>query len=115
MKERKIQSLEGIASALAIPKAVQGKKSSSFAMYVDNKLKQIDARSYKITKKGIIDILFEVQIGTTCVTSAQRQHSISIRSAEALQHLFKSSIRGVRRKLKTSDWICFLMTDCILF
>ena len=115
MKERKIQLLEGIASALATPKAVQGKKPSSFAMHVDNKLKQIDARSYKITKKGIIDILFEVQIGTMCVTSAQRQHSISIRSAEALQHLFKSSIRGIHRKLKTSGWIFLIMTDCVLF
>ena len=45
-------------------------------------LKQIDAHSHTITKKRILDILFEVEIGTTCVTPIQRQYSISMRPAE---------------------------------
>ena len=43
MEERKIQLLEGVPNALATPKALQGKIPSSFAMYVDDKLKYLDA------------------------------------------------------------------------
>ena len=44
----------------------------------------MDARSRTITKKRIIrDILFEVKMGTKCVTPTQRQHSISMAPAEA--------------------------------
>ena len=46
-------------------------------------LKQIDAHYRTITKKRIMDILFEVEIWTTCVTPIQRQYSISMRPAEA--------------------------------
>ena len=83
MEERKIQLLEGVANALATPKALQGKTPSFFAVYVDDKLKQMDARSRTITEKRIMDILFKVEIGTTCVAPTQRQHLISIRPAEA--------------------------------
>ena len=68
MEERKIQLL----NALATPKAPQDKTPSSFAMYADDELKQMDARSRTITEKRIIDILFEVEMGTTCVTPTQR-------------------------------------------
>ena len=68
--------------SLATPKRPQGKTPSSFAMCVD-KLKLIDACSCTITEKRIMDILFEVEIGTTYVTPFQRQHSISMRCAEA--------------------------------
>ena len=39
MEERKIQLLKGVINALATPKTPQGKIPSSFAMYVDKKLK----------------------------------------------------------------------------
>ena len=53
-------------------------------MFVDDRRKQMDARSRTITKKRIIrDILFEVKMGTKCVTPTQRQHSISMAPAEA--------------------------------
>ena len=51
LEERQIQLLESVANVLATPKAPQGKTPSSFAMYVDNKLKQMDTRSHTITKK----------------------------------------------------------------
>ena len=74
MEERKIQLLKGVANVLATPKAPQGKTPSSFAMYVDDKLKQMDARSRTIIEKRIMDILLEVEMGTTRVTPTQRQH-----------------------------------------
>ena len=64
------------------PKAPQGKTPYSFTMYVDDKLKQKDARSRTITEKRIMDILFEVEMGTTCVTPTQTQNSISMSPAE---------------------------------
>ena len=39
MEEGKIQLLKGVVNALATPKTPQGKIPSSFAMYVDKKLK----------------------------------------------------------------------------
>ena len=93
-EERKIQLLEGVANALATPKELQGKTHSSFGMYVDNKLKQMDARSHAITEKRIIDILFEVETGTTCVASTQRQHSISMRPAEAQYSNAATPVQG---------------------
>ena len=73
-------------------------------MYVDDKLKQKDARSRTITEKRIMDILFEVEMGTTCVTPTQTQNSISMSllkySIPMLQHLFKGSIPVVHRELK---------------
>ena len=39
LEERKIQLLKGVINALATPKTPQGKIPSSFAMYVDKKLK----------------------------------------------------------------------------
>ena len=83
MDERKTQSLEGVANALTTPKAPQRKTPSLFAMYVDDKLKQMVACSCTITEKRIMDILFGVEMGTTCVTPTQRQDSISMRPAEA--------------------------------
>ena len=50
MEERKIKLLEGVANVLATPKAPQGKTPSSFDMYVDDKLKQMDAPSRTITE-----------------------------------------------------------------
>ena len=64
LEERQIQLLESVANVLATPKAPQGKTPSSFAMYVDNKLKQMDTRSQTITKKWIVGILFEAKMGT---------------------------------------------------
>ena len=61
----------------------KGKTPSSFAMYVNNRLKQMDARSSTITERKMMDILLEVEMGTTCVPPTQRQHSISVRPAEA--------------------------------
>ena len=114
-KKEKSNYLKALPALLQHQKHLNVKKTSSFAMHVDNKRKQIDAWSHKITEKAIMGILFEAEIGTTYVTSAQRQHFISMRSAEAaLQHLFKGSIQVVHHKLKTSGWICFIMTDCIL-
>ena len=119
MEERKIRLLEGAANALATPKALQGKTLSSFTMYVEDKLKQMDARSRPITKKRIMDILFEVEMRTTCVTPTQRQYSISMRSAEAQYSNATTPIQGTARvvhcKLKTSGWIYFKITDFILF
>ena len=73
-------------------------------MYVDDKLKQKDARSRTITEKRIMDILFEVEMGTTCVTPTQTQNSISMSllkySIPMLQHLFKGSIPVVHHELK---------------
>ena len=83
MEERKIQLLEGVANALATPKAPQGRTPSFFAMHVVDKLKQIDPRSLTITEKRIMDILFQLEMGTTCVTPTERQHSISMRPIEA--------------------------------
>ena len=101
------------------PKAPQGKRPYSFTMYVDDKLKQKDARSRTITEKRIMDILFEVEMGTTCVTPTQTQNSISMSllkySIRMLQHLFKGSIPVVHRELKPFWWIYFIMTDFILF
>ena len=94
MEERKIQLLEGVANALATPKAPQGKTPSSFALYVDDKLKQMDARSRTITEKRIMDILFEDEIRTTCVAPTQRQHSISMRPAEAQCSNATAPVRG---------------------
>ena len=51
-------------------------------MYVDDKLKKMDARSHKITEKSFMDIVFEVEMGTTCVRTTKRQHSISMRPGE---------------------------------
>ena len=64
--KKEIKLLEGVANVLATPKALQGKTPSSFDMYVDCKLKQMEARSRTITEKRIMDILFEVEMGTTC-------------------------------------------------
>ena len=101
------------------PKAPQGKTPYSFTMYVDDKLKQKDAHSRTITEKRIMDILFEVEMGTTCVTPTQTQNSISMSllkySIPMLQHLFKGSIPVVHRELKPFWWIYFIMTDFILF
>ena len=65
MEERNIQLLEDVANALAIPKASQEKTPSLFDMYVDGKLKQMNARSHIITEKRIMDILFKVEMETT--------------------------------------------------
>ena len=43
----------------------------------------MDGRSRTITEKRIMNILFEVEMETTCVTRTQRQHSIIMRPAEA--------------------------------
>ena len=83
MEKRKIQLLESIANALATPKSPQGKPLSSFAMHVENKLDQMDVLSCTITEKRIMYIIFEVEMGTTCVTTTQRQRSISMRPTEA--------------------------------
>ena len=40
MEERKIQLLEGVVSGFATPKTPEGKTPFSFAMYVDDKLKE---------------------------------------------------------------------------
>ena len=50
----------------------KGKTPSSFAMYVNNRLKQMDARSSTITEKKMMDILLEVEMATTCVPPTQR-------------------------------------------
>ena len=140
MEERKIQLLEGVPNALATPKAPQGKIPSSFAMYVDDKLKYMDARSHTITEKRIMDILFETEMGTTCVRPIQRQHSISMRPAAAqysntatpVQGQYSSGMRPAEAQYSNATtpvqglyssrtpqtqnfWIYFIMTDCILF
>ena len=94
MKERNIQLLEGVANALATPKVPQCKTPSSFAMYVDDKLKQMDAHCFTITEKRIMDILFEVEMGTTCVVPIQRQHSISMRPAKVQYSNAKTPVQG---------------------
>ena len=94
MEERKIELLEDVANALATPKAPQGKTPSFFAMYVVDKLKQMDARSRAITGKRIMDILFELEMGTTCLTPTQRQHSISMRPIEAQYSNATTPVRG---------------------
>ena len=94
MEEREIRLLEGVANVLATPKALQSKTLSSFTMYVDDKLRQMDARSRPITKKRIMDILFEVEMRTTCVTPTQRQYSISMRPAEAQYSNATTSVQG---------------------
>ena len=94
MEERKMQLLEGVANALATPKAPQGKTYSFFAVHVDDKLKQMDACSRTITEKRIKDILFEVEMGTTCVTPTQRQHSISMRPAEVQYSNATTPVQG---------------------
>ena len=72
MEERNIQLLEDVANALAISKAPQDKTPSSFDMYVDGKLKQMDARSRIITVKRIMDILFKIEMETTvCKTCSK--------------------------------------------
>ena len=80
MEKRKIQS---VVNVLARPKSPQGKPLSSFALQVENKLDQMDVLSCTITEKKIMYIIFEVEMGTTCVTTTQRQHSISMRPTEA--------------------------------
>ena len=40
-------------------------------------------QSHTIIKKRIMDILFEVEMGTMCVRPTQRQHSISMRPTAA--------------------------------
>ena len=75
MEERKIQIIEGCANALATSKAPDGKTPSTFAMYVDDKLKQMDTRSRTLTEKRIIYILFEAEMETTCVPPVQAQYS----------------------------------------
>ena len=84
MEERKVQLLEGVANALATPKAPQDKTPSSFALYVDDKLKQMEACSHTITEKRIMDIIFKIEMGATCVTPTQRQHSISMSSSVSI-------------------------------
>ena len=79
---------------LATPKTPQGETPSSFAMYFDDKLKQMDARFCRITEKRIMEILFEVEMGTTCVTHTQRQHSISMRPVEALYSNATTTVQG---------------------
>ena len=59
------------------------KTPSSFAMYVNNRLKQMNARSSTITERKMMNILLEVEMGATCVPPTQRQHSIRVRPAEA--------------------------------
>ena len=71
MEERKIQLLEGVVNGFATPKRPEGKTPFSFAMYVDDKLKEIDTHSSTITEKKIMDILFEIEMRTTCVTPTQ--------------------------------------------
>ena len=73
MEEKKTQLLEGVTNAHATPKAPQGKTSSSFAMYVDNKLNQMNGPSRTITEKRLMVISSKVEIETTCVTPTQRQ------------------------------------------
>ena len=63
-------------------------------MYVDDKLKQKDARSRTITEKRIMDILFEVEMGTTCVTPTQTQNSISMSPAEVQYSNATTSFQG---------------------
>ena len=114
MEERKIQLLEGVANVLATPKALQGKTLSFFAVHVDDKLKQMDARSRTITEKRIMDILFKVEIGTTCVAPTQRQHSISIRPAEAQYSNATTPAQGQysRGTPKTQTfWMDLLLND----
>ena len=88
------QLLEDVTNALAAPKAPQGKTPFSFVMNVDDKLKQMDAHSRTITEKRIMDILFEVEMGTTCVTPTQRQYSISMRPAEAQYSNATTPVQG---------------------
>ena len=96
-KERSNYSnVEGVVIVLATPKAPQGKTPSSFAIYVDDKLKQMDARSRTITEKRVMDIFFEVDAGTTCVAPTQRQHSISMRPAEAQYSNATTPVRSIR-------------------
>ena len=94
MAERKIQLPEGVANMLATPKTPQGETPSSFAMYFDDKLQQMDARFCRITEKRIMEILCEVEMGTTCATHTQRQHSISMRPAEALYSNATTTVQG---------------------
>ena len=55
----------------------------------------MNARSRTITKKRIIrDILFEVKMGTKCVTPTQRQHSISMAPAEAQYSNAATPVQG---------------------
>ena len=55
----------------------------------------MDARSRTITKKRFIrDILFEVKMGTKCVTPTQRQHSISMAPAEAQYSNAATPVQG---------------------
>ena len=120
MEERKIQLLEGVANALATRKAPQGKTHSSFAVFVDDRRKQMDARSRTITEKRIIrDILFEVKMGTKCVTPTQRQHSISMAPAEAQYSNAATPVQGQyssdTANSKLLDGFTLIMTDCILF
>ena len=63
-------------------------------MYVDAKVKQMDARSHTITKKRIMDILFGVEMETTCVTPTQWQHLISMRPAEAQYSNATAPVQG---------------------
>ena len=83
MEEIKIQLLEGVVNGLVTPKTPQGKTPFCFAMYVDDKLKEIDTHFSTITEKKIMDILFEIEMRTTCVTPTQRQQSISMRPGVA--------------------------------
>ena len=89
-------NVEGVVNVLATPNAPQGKTPSSFAIYVDDKLKQMDARSRTITEKSVMDILFEVDTGNTCVAPTQRQHSISMRPAEAQYSNATTPVRSIR-------------------
>ena len=83
MEEIKIQLLEGVVNGLVTPKTPQGKTPFCFAKYVDDKLKEIDTHFSTITEKKIMDILFEIEMRTTCVTPTQRQQSISMRPGVA--------------------------------
>ena len=76
-KKEKSNYLKALPALLQHQKHLNVKKTSSFAMHVDNKRKQIDAWSHKITEKAIMGILFEAEIGTTYVTSVQGQYSSS--------------------------------------
>ena len=71
-----------------------GKTPYSVAMYVDNELKQMDARSRTITEKRIMDIVFQVEMGTTCGTPTQRQHSSDMRPAEAQYSNATTPVQG---------------------
>ena len=66
--------MEG-CDALATSKAPDGKTPSTFAMYVDDKLKQMDTCSRALTEKRIIDILFVQAQYSNGMPPVQAQYS----------------------------------------